>query len=90
MEDGKIWTKKATVLEEANPRSYLVSLSLLSTPNTIGGQEGKCDDKNKTPGPTTPVRQCETKTPVTYAKKISHLIDSTFNMFPIVHIETIM
>uniref|UniRef100_A0A673AT44 Integrase catalytic domain-containing protein n=1 Tax=Sphaeramia orbicularis TaxID=375764 RepID=A0A673AT44_9TELE len=68
VEDANIWTKKATVLEEVNPRSYNVKTedglilrrnrrSLLRTQETMRSQDGQCEDKdNKTPEPTSPAK----------------------------------
>lgn len=67
VEDANIWEKRATVLEEVNPRSYNVKTedglilrrnrrSLLYTQKTMGPSEGQCDDNNTPPEPTTPVK----------------------------------
>lgn len=68
VEDANIWTRKATVLEEVNPRSYNVKTedglilrrnrrSLLRTQETMRSQDGQCeDDDDKTPEPTSPVK----------------------------------
>uniref|UniRef100_A0A669DK63 Gypsy retrotransposon integrase-like protein 1 n=1 Tax=Oreochromis niloticus TaxID=8128 RepID=A0A669DK63_ORENI len=67
VEDANVWTKRATVLEEVNPRSYNVKTedglilrrnrrSLLYTQKTMGPSEGQCDDNNTPPEPTTPVK----------------------------------
>ncbi|XP_054864601.1 uncharacterized protein K02A2.6-like [Amphiprion ocellaris] len=71
VEDSNIWTKKATVLEEVNPRSYNVKTedglilrrnrrSLLHTSETLRTDDGRCEDNDKTtPELTSPAKDSE-------------------------------
>lgn len=68
VEGANVWTKKATVLEEANPKSYNVKTedrlilrrnrrSLLRISETMTSQDGQCEDVNQTtPEPPSPVK----------------------------------
>lgn len=68
VEDANVWTKKATVLEEVNPKSYNVKTedglilrrnrrSLLRTSETMTSQDGQCEDVNQTtPEPPSPIK----------------------------------